>query len=97
MLGSKKIDSPKARLNRAKGQKGKGLFKSPGGETHKTKTNIDAVRLVREIEVAVRRATQPRIVEPGAAASTTTHFPGFRDGATFRAYRAYGHRRRSFC
>ena len=63
----KNFDSPKARLNRAKGQKGKGLFRSPGGETHKTKTNIDADRLDRVIVVAVRRATPPRIVEPGAA------------------------------
>ena len=61
------FDSPKARLHRAKGQKSKGLFKSPGGETHKTKTNIVVVRLVGIIVVAVRRATPPRIVVPGAA------------------------------
>ena len=67
MYGSKKIDSPKARLNRAKGQKGKGLFKSPGGETHKTKTNKVVDRLDREIDEAERRATPPRIVVPGAA------------------------------
>ena len=30
-MAAKKFDSPLARLNRAKGQKGKGLFKSPGG------------------------------------------------------------------
>ena len=63
----KNFDSPLARLKRAKGQKSKGLFKSPGGETHKTKTNIDVVRLVRDIEAAVRRATPPRIEVPGAA------------------------------
>ena len=63
----KNFDSPKARLKRAKGQKSKGLFKSPGGETHKTKTNIAVDRLVREIVDAVRRATPPRIEEPGAA------------------------------
>ena len=67
MIMKKNFDSPEARLNRAKGQKSKGLFKSPGGETHKTKTNTEVVRLVREIEVAVRRATPPRKVEPGAA------------------------------
>ncbi|MDE5075234.1 MAG: hypothetical protein O4749_03890 [Trichodesmium sp. St5_bin2_1] len=41
--------------------------KSAGGETHKTKTNIVVVRLVRVIVVAVRRATPPRIEVPGAA------------------------------
>ena len=65
--GEKKFDSPEARLNRAKGQKGKGLFRSPGGETHKTKTNIVDVRLDRDIDVAVRRATTPRIGVPGSA------------------------------
>ena len=63
----KNFDSPEARLNRAKGQKGKGLFKSPGGETHKTKTKRAVVRLVRERVEAVRRATPPRIGDPGAA------------------------------
>ena len=63
----KNFGSPKARLKRAKGQKGKGLFKSPGGETHKTKTNIVVVRLDRDIVAAERRATPPRIVVPGAA------------------------------
>ena len=64
----KNFDSPEARLKRAKGQKGKGLFRSPGGETHKTKTNIVADRLDREIEaVADRRATPPRKEVPGAA------------------------------
>ena len=63
----KNFDSPKARLNRAKGQKGKGLFKSPGGETHKTKTKRVADRLDRVKVVAVRRATPPRIDVPGAA------------------------------
>ena len=61
------FDSPKARLHRAKGQKSKGLFKSPGGETHKTKTKIVDDRLDRAIAVAVRRATPPRIGVPGAA------------------------------
>ena len=63
----KKFDSPQARLNRAKGQKGKGLFRSPGGETHKTKTKIVVVRLDGAIAAAVRRATPPRIDVPGAA------------------------------
>ena len=63
----KNFDSPKARLKRAKGQKSKGLFKSPGGETHKTKTNIVEVRLDRVKVVAVRRATPPRNAVPGAA------------------------------
>ena len=57
----------RASKKRAKGQKGKGLFKSPGGETHKTKTNIEEDRLDRDKVVAVRRATPPRIVVPGAA------------------------------
>ena len=65
------FDSPKARLHRAKGQKSKGLFKSPGGETHKTKTNIAVDRHDGNRVVAVRRATPPRIAEPGAA---TTNF-----------------------
>ena len=64
---AKNFDSPKARLNRAKGQKGKGLFRSPGGETHKTKTKIVVVRHDRVIVEAERRATPPRIVVPGAA------------------------------
>ena len=62
----KNFDSPEARLNRAKGQKGKGLFRSPGGETHKTKTNKVEVRLDRETVVADRRATPPRKEVPGA-------------------------------
>ena len=69
---AKNFDSPKARLNRAKGQKSKGLFRSPGGETHKTKTNNVVVRLDRAIEAAVRRATPPRIEEPGAATKHST-------------------------
>ena len=56
----KNFDSPEARLKRAKGQKGKGLFRSPGGETHKTKTKTVDVRDVGVIVVAVRRATLPR-------------------------------------
>ena len=69
---AKKFDSPQARLNRAKEQKGKGLFRSPEGDTHKTKTNIAVVRLDGVIEVAARRATPPRKVEPGAAANHST-------------------------
>ena len=63
----KNFDSPEARLKRAKGQKGKGLFRSPGGETHKTKTNNEADRLDREKADAERRATPPRKEVPGAA------------------------------
>ena len=70
----KNFDSPEARLKRAKGQKSKGLFKSPGGETHKTKTNIVVVRLVGIIVDAVRRATPPRIDEPGAATTNCSTF-----------------------
>ena len=63
----KNFDSPEARLNRAKGQKGKGLFRSPGGETHKTKTNKVVVRLDGvKVEVARSAATPPRIGVPGA-------------------------------
>ena len=69
---AKKFDSPEARLNRAKGQKGKGLFRSPGGETHKTKTNNVVARLVGDKVVAERRATPPRTGEPGAAATHPT-------------------------
>ena len=72
-MKAKKFDSPEARLNRAKGQKSKGLFRSPGGETHKTKTNIVDDRLDRDrVVVAVRRATPPRNEAPGAAANHST-------------------------
>ena len=43
--------------------------------------------------VAITRAS----FEPGTAASATTRFPRFRDGAAFGAYRTDGRRRRSFC
>ena len=68
----KNFDSPEARLNRAKGQKSKGLFKSPGGETHKTKTKIEVDPLDGTIVEAERRATPPRIGVPGAAANHST-------------------------
>ena len=76
-MEAKKIDSPLARLNRAKGQKGKGLFKSPGGDTHKTKTKSVEVRLVRVIDQgiidnAARRATPPRKEVPGAATTNSS-------------------------
>ena len=67
MMMKKNFDSPEARLNRAKGQKSKGLFKSPGGETHKTKTNNVVDRLAGIKVAAARRATPPRIEVPGAA------------------------------
>ena len=41
-------------------------------------------------------AITPASFEPGTAASATTRFPRFRDGAAFGAYRTGG-RRRSFC
>ena len=50
-----------------KGKRAKGYLRALGGETHKTKTNIAADRLVQVIEVAVRRATPPRTDAPGAA------------------------------
>ena len=64
---SKKFDLPKARLNRARGQEGKWLFKSPGRDTYKTKTNIVVDRHDGAIVEATRRATPPRIDDPGAA------------------------------
>ncbi|MDT9339115.1 hypothetical protein VV11_006430, partial [Trichodesmium erythraeum 21-75] len=66
-----------ARLNRARGQEGKrakGYSKVLGGDTHKTKTKNDVVRLDGEIAVAVPRATPPRIAVPGAATNNFSTF-----------------------